>query len=157
MENWKVHQIDVSNAFLHGFINEDVYMAQPPGYTHPTLPNAVCKLHKALYGLKQAPRAWFSRLSNWLLNLNFTASKSDSSLFLCRKNGVIIYVLIYVDDIIITSSHEDAISKLIIDQNSFAINDLGQLHFLGVAATWIVDGLYLSQQGTYMTYCPRPM
>jgi hypothetical protein len=60
---------------------------------------------------------------------------------------VIIYVLMYVDDIIITSSHEDAISKLKNNlQNSFAIKDLGQLHFLGVAATWTVDGLHLSQQ-----------
>jgi hypothetical protein len=148
MENWKVHQTDVINAFLHGFINEDVYMAQPPWYIHPISPHVVCKLQKALYGLKQAPRAWFSRLSNWLQKLQFCFSKSDSSLFLYRINGVTIYVLIYVDDIIITSSHTDAISKLITDlQQPFAIKDHGPLHFfLGVEATWTADGLHLPQQ-----------
>ena len=117
-------------------------------YIHPTLPNIVCKLHKALYKLKQAPRVWFSHLSNQLLELQFSSSKSNSSLILYRKNGVTIHVLIYVDDIITTSSHEDAISKLITNlQNSFAIKDLDQLHFfLGVEATWTADGLHLSQQ-----------
>lgn len=121
-------------------------MLQPPGFTHPSFPNAVCKLHKALYGLKQAPRAWFDRLSSRLLELHFKASKSDSSLFIYNFNGVTIFVLIYVDDIIITSSHKEAILRLIGDlQLSFAIKDLGPLHFfLGVEATWTKDALHLS-------------
>jgi hypothetical protein len=64
---WSLKQIDIQNAFLHGFLSEDVYMVQPPGFLHPSFPNHVCKLQKAIYGLKQAPRAWFSRLSNKLL------------------------------------------------------------------------------------------
>lgn len=56
-ENWVVHQINVKNTFLHGFIQENVYMQQPPGFVHPSYPNVVCKLHKALNSLKQAPQA----------------------------------------------------------------------------------------------------
>lgn len=81
---WSLRQIDVQNAFLHGFLNEDVYMSQPPGFTHPHYPHHVCKLRKALYGLKQAPRAWFSRLSTRLLELGFHGSKSDTSLFIYK-------------------------------------------------------------------------
>jgi len=145
---WAIHQVDVSNAFLHGLLQETVYMAQPPGFQHPSHPTAVCKLHKALYGLKQAPRAWFSRLSARLLKLKFQSSKADSSLFTYKANGIIIFVLIYVDDIIINSSNTAAISQLIsVLHFSFALKDLGPLHyFLGVEATWHEDGLYLSQQ-----------
>jgi hypothetical protein len=123
-------------------------MAQPPGFQHPSHPTAVCKLHKALYGLKQVPRAWFSRLSTRLLELQFKSSKVDSSLFIYNVHGIQMFVLIYVDDIIITSSHTGAISRLIQDLNlSFALKELGPLHFfLGVEATWSSDGLHLSQQ-----------
>ena len=145
---WPIHQIDVSNAFLHGVLQEDVYMSQTPGFAHPKFPNAVCKLHKALYGLKQAPRAWFSRLSTRLHELGFHGSKSDSSLFILRNTTLVIYVLIYVDDIIITSPNRGAISQLIQGLHSeFALKDLGPLHFfLGVEATWENGGLRLSQQ-----------
>uniref|UniRef100_A0A2N9H307 Uncharacterized protein n=1 Tax=Fagus sylvatica TaxID=28930 RepID=A0A2N9H307_FAGSY len=110
---WSIQQIDIQNAFLHGTLSEAVFMTQPPGFQHPQFPNHVCKLHKAIYGLKQAPRAWFSRLSSRLLALGFHGSKSDTSLFICRSPHFTVYVLIYVDDIIITSSSDKAIDTLL--------------------------------------------
>jgi histone deacetylase 1/2 len=78
---WTLRQLDVQNAFLHGILNEEVYMDQPPGYTSQLHPNYVCKLDKAIYGLKQAPRAWYARLCAKLVALGFVPSKADTSLF----------------------------------------------------------------------------
>jgi hypothetical protein len=74
--DWNITQLDVSNAFLHGYLDE-----QPQGFLNPPFPTYVCKLHKALYGLKQAPRAWFTRLSTSLLEIGFSSSQVDPSLF----------------------------------------------------------------------------
>jgi hypothetical protein len=120
----------VKNAFLHGVLEEEVYMKQPPGYENPKAPHLVCKLDKSLYGLKQAPRAWFSRLSSKLQELGFLASKADTSLFIYNKSGITIFVLVYVDDIIVTSSSNKAISALLRDLGeAFALKDLGNLHY----------------------------
>ena len=123
-------------------------MTQPPGFHHPQFPNHICKFRKAIYGLKQAPRAWFSRLSNCLLAVGFHSSKSDSSLFICRTNTITIYVLIYVDDIIITSSLFAAIDQLLSSfQADFAVKDLGSLKFfLGVKVIPTTTGVLLSQK-----------
>ena len=82
---WSIRQLDVQNAFLHGVLEEDVYMKQPPGYTNSSFPNYVCKLDKSIYGLKQAPRAWYSRLSNKLHELGFRGSKADTSFVLLQS------------------------------------------------------------------------
>ena len=73
------------NAFLHRELTEEVYISQPPGFTHPQFPNRVCRLHKALCGLKQAPHAWFFRLSSQLVDFGFKASCSDSSLLIFKS------------------------------------------------------------------------
>ena len=75
--DWTIRQLDISNAFLHGHLLEDVYMEQPRGFIDNQHLDFVCKLHKALYGLKQAPRAWFNRLSSFLLDIGFIASLLD--------------------------------------------------------------------------------
>jgi hypothetical protein len=84
--------------------------------------------------LKQAPRAWYSRLSAKLIGLGFIPSKSDTSLFIYVRKGVTIYMLIYVDDIIVTSSSQDAVDVLLAAlKEDFALKDLGNLHyFLGI-------------------------
>ena len=97
--------------------------------------------------MKQAPRAWFSHLSNKLFEMGFIGSNSDSSLFIYKSTNLIIYVLVYVDDIIVTSSDSHAIHRLInCLQLDFAIKDLGPLHFfLGNEAVPVPNGLFLTQ------------
>jgi hypothetical protein len=144
---WCLRQLDVQNAFLHDILKENVYMKQPPGYVDSAYLMHVCKLDKALYGLKQAPRAWYNRLSVKLVQLGFIVSKADTSLFIYNKASVCVYLLVYVDDIIVTSSSPAAVNALLQDLGSeFALKDLGELHyFLGVQVTQTKDDLVLSQ------------
>lgn len=145
---WSLRQLDVQNAFLHGVLEEEVYMRQPPGYENAKTLNYVCKLDKALYGLKQAPRAWYSRLSGKLYELGFKSSKADTSLFLYNKGGVTIYLLVYVDDIIVASSVPSVTTALLQDlTKEFALEDLGDLHyFLGIEVSKVANGLILTQE-----------
>ena len=133
---WPIKQLDVQNTFLHGDLHENVFMIQPQGYVHPQYPNHVCKLHKSLYGLRQAPGSWFSKLSTKLLSLGFSESKADTSLFVLQKFNSVIYIFIYVDDILITGSSASVINNIIHSlQTTFAVKDLGSLaYFLGVEA-----------------------
>ena len=147
-KGWSLRQLDVQNAFLHGVLEEEVYIRQPPGYEDKQYPNYVCKLDKALYGLKQAPRAWYARLCGKLVWLGFTPSRGDTSLFFYTKGSITIFVLVYVDDIIVASSSMDATRVLLRDlEAEFALKDLGDLHyFLGIEVKCNSDGLVLSQQ-----------
>jgi hypothetical protein len=144
---WCLRELDVQNAFLHGVMEEDVYMKQSPGYVDSQLPQHVCKLDKALYGLKHAPRAWYNRLSTRLVQLGFIISKADMSLFVYNKNDTVLYLLVYVDDIVVTSS-PNAVTTLLQDlMSDFALKDLGDLHyFLGIQVTKQSDGILLSQE-----------
>jgi histone deacetylase 1/2 len=144
-QRWTLRQLDVQNAFLHGVLEEEVYMRQPPGFEQGN--GLVCKLDKALYGLKQAPRAWYSRLSAKLQVLGFTPSKSDTSLFFLAKPAITMFVLVYVDDIIVASSTPTTVTSLLQQlRGDFALKDLGDLHyFLGIEVKKTYDGITLSQ------------
>ena len=105
--SWPVHQLDaVKNAFLHGTLSETVYCSQPAGFVDSSRPDMVCRLNKSLYGLKQAPRAWYSRFVTFLLTLGLTEAKSDTSLFVYRRGDEAAYLLLYVDDIVLTASSQ---------------------------------------------------
>jgi hypothetical protein len=94
----------VKNVFLHGTLTEYVYCCQPTGFTDLAHPDLVCHLCKSLYGLKQAPRVWYSRFASYLTTMGFTEAKSDTSLLIFHCGSDTVYLLLYVDDIILTAS-----------------------------------------------------
>ena len=145
--DWSVHQLDVQNAFLHGTLDETVYMFQPPGFVDSTKPNHVCKLNRSIYGLKQSPRAWNARFVRFITSQGFKQSRSDASLFVYKRGNDISYLLLYVDDIIVTSSSSLLTSKIITAmKQKFPMTDGGLINsFLGIAAVHNNKGLFLHQ------------
>lgn len=141
--------MDVKSAFLHGELNEDVYVEQPQGYEKKGNEHLVYKLHKALYGLKQAPRAWFSRIEAHFIGEGFQRCQSEQTLFMKRsREGKIIVVSVYVDDLIFTGDDEVMLSEF---KNSmmreFDMTDLGRMRFfLGIEVLQESDGIYICQR-----------
>jgi hypothetical protein len=138
----------MKNAFLHGTLSETVFYTQPTGFTDPAGPDLVCRLNKSLYGLKQAPHAWYSQFTTYLTSLGFIEAKSDTSLFIFHRGTDTVYLLLYLDDIILTVSSTKllrcTISAL---QQEFAMKDLWPLHhFLGITIERRPHGLFLHQR-----------
>jgi len=102
--NWKIFQLDVKSAFLHGELKENVYVQQPEGFIKKGEEEKVYKLKKALYGLKQAPRAWYSRIEGYFLDEEFERCPIEHTLFTKKKGGKILIVSLYVDDLIFTGN-----------------------------------------------------
>ncbi|KAK8677304.1 hypothetical protein V6N13_142851 [Hibiscus sabdariffa] len=126
---WFLEQLDVNNVFLHGFLQEEVYMLLLPGIKS-SIPNVVCKLHKSLYGLKQTSRQWNERLTSALIQQGFQQAKSDAFLFTKGEGTGFIALLIYVDDVVLASPSSTEISSIKdFLHKSFKIKDLGSLKF----------------------------
>lgn len=147
-KGWSLRQLDVNNAFLQGTLDEEVYVTQPPGFVDQDRPHYVCRLKKALYGLKQAPRAWYQELWSFLLTQGFVNSTADTSLFTFHRGSDTIYLLIYVDDMVITGNNNKLIDRFIATISSrFSLKDLGELsYFLGIEVTRTSKGLHLMQK-----------
>lgn len=145
--NWNLQQFDVKNAFLHGDLDEEIYMEVPPGFESKK--GMVCRLKKALYGLKQSPRAWFGRFTKVMIKLGYRQSQGDHTLFIRHsKTGKVTALLVYVDDIIVTCDDSEEIHNL---KNcllkEFDIKDLGKLkYFLGIEVAHSKQGIFISQQ-----------
>lgn len=144
---WELHQMDVNNAFLHGDLDEEVYMKLPPGFSS-TDQNKVCKLKKSLYGLRQAPRCWFTKLASALKEYGFVQSYSDYSLFTYRQQNVHLSVLVYVDDLIVAGDNAHVVTKLKeYLGRCFHMKDLGVLkYFLGLEVSRGNAGIFLCQR-----------
>ena len=147
-QNWHIHQMDVSTAFLNGEITENLYLEQPEGYLKANHENQVCKLHKALYGLKQSSKCWNVTLDNFLKEENFTQTESDPCLYSSVINGYLCIIGIYVDDLILMCEDMQVVDQLKNALNSrFRMRDLGKLNnFLGVKITESEEGILISQE-----------
>lgn len=154
-KNWTVDQLDVTNAFLHGDLSEDVYMTLPPDYIPPAdiqvqYPNQVlvCKLKKSIYGLKQASRQWFLKLYAALLMFGFVQSVSDHSLFTYTSGSSIVTLLVYVDDMVLAGNSTSLLTQVKeFLSTQFKIKDLGTLkYFLGLELARSIAGIYLNQR-----------
>ncbi|VVA36257.1 Hypothetical predicted protein, partial [Prunus dulcis] len=149
MHGWQLRQLDVKNAFLHGDLEEEVYMKQSPGFEDSTHPQYVCKLRKSLCGLKQAPREWNAKFTGYLPAIGFKASQSDPSLFVKKEGYEIVILFLYVDDIILTGSSTSLVQTTIEELSSvFEMKDMGQLtYFLGLQISYLSTGsIFVSQQ-----------
>jgi hypothetical protein len=144
--DWAIHKLDVKNAFLHDTLAETVYCSQPTGFVDAARPDLVCRLNRSLYDLKQAPRALYSRFASYLASIGFVEAKSNTSLFIYRRGDDTVYLLLYVDDIVLMSSTADLLQRTIITlQREFAMKDMEPLHhFLCITAEHRPQGLFLS-------------
>ncbi|CAL1385136.1 unnamed protein product [Linum trigynum] len=144
---WPIFQFDVNNAFLQGSLQEQIFMAQPPGFRDPAHPKHVCCLSRPLYGLRQAPRSWYMELSTFLQQQGFVCTTSDASLFVYHKNATILYFLVYVDDLLLTGNDSHVLADFQARLAArFSLKRLGAVnYFLGIEVLPSAGGLVLSQ------------
>ena len=145
--NLQLHQMDVSSAFLNGEISEELYLVQPEGFETHGKEDYYCRLNKSIYGLKQAPKCWNSSLDNFLKELKFKQSSSDSCIYVNNENSVPCYIAVYVDDIIIASESVEQINNLKCSlSGKYNMKDLGRLsYFLGVNIEQNENSVFINQ------------
>ncbi|KAL4323895.1 hypothetical protein GQ457_11G003570 [Hibiscus cannabinus] len=149
VNDWRMLQLDVNNAFLNGMLDEKVYMKLPLGYmTEVSGDNLVCKLHKSIYGLKQASRQWFHAFSQVVLRFGFSQSPHEHSLFVKGSGDSMVALLVYVDDIILAGKDLKLLAEVqTFLQSNFKLKELGNLKFfLGFEIARNKTGISLSQR-----------
>jgi hypothetical protein len=112
MHDLELEQLDVKTAFLHGELEEEIYMDQPEGLVVPGKKDLVCKLKRSLYGLKQSPRQWYNRFDSFMLAHGFKRSQYDSCVYIKFVNELPIYLLLYVDHMLIAAKSMKEITTL---------------------------------------------
>ncbi|KAL0300303.1 UNVERIFIED_CONTAM: Retrovirus-related Pol polyprotein from transposon RE2 [Sesamum angustifolium] len=147
-KKWKIYQMDVKSAFLHGYIDEEIYVEQPQGFIAKGSEEKVLRLKKALYGLKQAPRAWCSRIDKYFMDRGFQRSLSEPTLYIKSQGNDKLIVSLYVDDLIYTGNNEKMIQYIKEDMmKRFEMSDLGLMHFfLGIEINQEKEGIFICQR-----------
>ena len=132
-KDWRLYQLDVKSTFLNGYLQEKIYVKQPKGFVNEGEEDKVYLLKKAFYGLKQAPRAWYSRINEYLLNLGFVKSLSESTLYVKHNGAGILIILLYVDDLLVTGNHTSLVEKFKLEiMEVFEMTDLGLMIFFSL-------------------------
>lgn len=146
-KNFKLFKMDVTNAFLNGYINEEAYVAQPPCFENHEYPNHIFKLKRTLCGPKQAPMAWYKRLSKFFINQGYLRGKFDTTLFIKRHEDDTLLVQVYIDDIIFGYTNMQLVrefSKLM--QGEFEMSLMGELnYFPGLQIKQLNEGTFVYQ------------
>lgn len=147
-KNMKVHHVEIKTAFLHGKLKEEIYMKQPEGFEEKN--GKVCKLQKSLYGLKQAAKSWNEEIAETLVKQDFIQSKTDSCLFTKKNEENPVYIILYVDDMLICSKKDSQISEIEdFLKQKYEITNLGEVKFfLGIEICRTKDGSFLLNQKT---------
>nr|GEV63533.1 copia protein [Tanacetum cinerariifolium] len=145
--DFNLYQMDVKSAFLNGFINEEVYVAQLPGFIDFQKPNYVYKRKKALYGVKHAPKAWNDRLKAFLIKHKYSMGMVDNTLFTKKSKSHLIIVQIYVDDILFGSTSQNLCDDFLkIMHDEFEMSMMGELNFfLGLQIKQMKDRIFFNQ------------
>ena len=143
-----LYQMDVKSAFLNGKLEEEVYVAQPPGFEDPKNPDKVIRLNKAQYGIKQAPRAWYDTLKEFFVKNGFTPGSLDPTLFTKSYDGELFVCQIYVDDIIFGCTdqrYSDEFAYMMSEE--YQMSMMGELKFfLGLQIRQQRNGIFISQE-----------
>jgi hypothetical protein len=145
LKNFKLFQLDITSAFLNGKIDKEIYMEQPEGFNDGT--GRVCLLKKSLYGLKQAPRIWNSDIHNTLTSLSFKQCRTDPCVYVLNTNGKLLYLLVYVDDIVIAYTDDQQLDSVVKSlQQAYVVQVCGELKWiLGQKVSNSEDSITISQ------------
>jgi hypothetical protein len=143
---WKLHQMDVKTTFLNGDIDEEVYIEQPEGFVIHEEKTHVCRLKKSLYGITQAPHPWYEKMDGFLMSFGFSKSVVDPDLYYHIASDKCVILVLYVDDLFLTSSERIIVEWKWALTSEFEMKDLGMMHyFLGLEVWQRTDDIFLSQ------------
>ena len=129
--DFEVEQMDVKTTFLHGDLEEEIYMKQLEGFTVKGKRELVSKSKKSLYGLKQSPRMWYQKFDTFIRGLGFTRSKADHCLYFKLIGDRVIYLVLYVDDMLLVGNDKEIIQDLKTKLSSkFNMKDIGAANYI---------------------------
>ena len=129
--DFEIEQIDVKTSFLHGDLEEEIYMKQPEGFMVKGKKELVCRLKKSLYGLKQSPRMWYQKFDTYIRGLGFTRSKEYHCFYFKLIGDRVIYLVLYVDDMLLIGNDKEIIQDLKTKLFSkFDMKDLGAANYI---------------------------
>lgn len=138
----------MKSTFLHGELQEQVFIDEPPSYVNCGSEHKVYRLKKALYGLKQAPRAWYSHIDAYFNLAGFKKCLYEHTLYMKVEDEKIVIICLYVDDLIYTGNNQTLLDKLKQSMTTkFDMSDLGFMHyFLGIEVKQFIGGIFISQK-----------